>query len=91
MTVTDELGIDRRGLYYWCNYDHRAPLHSTVDCPGLNRLSEERKQKYMNETIIRGSARGINFCSMCCERGGETPSILADEENYSHLELEASG
>lgn len=85
---SDALGIDRRGLYYWCNYDHRAPLHSSVDCPGLNRLDAERKAKYMNEVIIRGSARGIKFCSMCCERGGETPTALANEDHYPALRME---
>ena len=83
--VTDPLGIDRRGLYYWCNYDQTAPLHSRLNCGGLNRIDAEDKQKYLNEVIIRGNARGLNFCSMCCERGGETPVEGALGETSGHL------
>lgn len=81
--------IDRKGLYYWCNYDQRAPLHSNRDCPGLNRFDEAQKDKFLNEVIIRGRGQGLNFCSMCCTRGEDTPRKLADPEKYPSVNLEA--
>lgn len=77
MTRTDRLGIDRTGHYYWCARKPDAPLHSDRDCTGLNSMSEEQKLRNLNDVIIRSRGNAINFCSVCCERGGETP-ILAE-------------
>lgn len=72
---TDKLGIDRTGLYYWCTHSMSAPLHSSKDCTGLNSMSDDAKAKILNEVIVHSAGNAINFCSVCCKRGDETPIL----------------